>query len=305
MAKHTFYQLDVFTDTPLTGNPLAVFLEPEEFSDATMQAIAREMNLSETAFVSASDTATRRVRFFTPAAEIPLAGHPTIGTWWLLAELGALDVPDEGTVRLTQETGAGVLPLDIHLEGGKPTEVAMIQPLPDFGPLVADRERLGAALGGDGTTVEDQPTAQVVATAFPQLMIPIASLETLQDLPSGGMGGSLASLLRECGTDCAMCYSLDTVDPDATVHCRMFAPGLGVPEDPATGSAAGALASYLVWHGIVPPHDGVGTVVVEQGLEIGRPSRIRAEIVVGNGGEITEVRVGGQAVTIITGEVTL
>jgi len=305
MATHKFYQLDVFTDTPLAGNPLAVFPDGGDFADATMQAIAREMNLSETVFVFASDAATRRVRFFTPAAEIPLAGHPTIGTWWLLAELGALDVPADGTVRITQETGAGVLPVDIRLEGGRPTEVAMTQPLPDFGGLVADRERLGTALGGDGATVAEHPTAQVVATALPQLMIPVESLATLQDLPSGGSGGTLATLLREHGTDCAMCYSLDTVDSGATVHCRMFAPGLGVPEDPATGSAAGALACYLVWHGIVPPHDGVGTVVVEQGLEIGRPSRIHAEIVVGNGGEITEVRVGGQAVTIITGELTL
>jgi trans-2,3-dihydro-3-hydroxyanthranilate isomerase len=305
MSKHTFHQLDVFTDTPLAGNPLAVFPEAAGFTDTTMQAIAREMNLSETAFVFDSDKATKRVRFFTPAAEIPLAGHPTIGTWWLLAELGALDVPQNGTVRLTQETGAGILPVDIHLESGAPTEVAMTQPLPDFGALVADRERLGTALGGSGTTVEEQPTAQVVATALPQLMVPIGSLETLQGLPSGGMGGSLTAFLREFGTDCAMCYSLDTVDPDATVHCRMFAPGLGVPEDPATGSAAGALASYLVWHGIVSPHDGVGTVVVEQGLEIDRPSRIHAEIAVGHGGEITEVRVGGRAVTIITGEVTL
>ena len=305
MSTHKFFQLDVFTDTPLAGNPLAVFPEDEGFSDATMQDIAREMNLSETVYVSESQSATKRVRFFTPTAELPLAGHPTIGTWWLLGELGALDLPRDGTVRLTQETGAGVLPVDIHVEAGAPSEVSMIQPLPDFGPLVADRSRLGTALGGNEATVSEQPTAQVVATALPQLMVPVASLDALQRLPSGGMGGNLASLLTEFGTDCAMCYTLDTVDPTATVHCRMFAPGLGVPEDPATGSAAGALASYLVWHGIVPPHDGVGTVVVEQGLEIARPSRIHAEIAVGIGGEITEVRVGGQAVTIITGEVTL
>ena len=171
MSKHTFYQLDVFTGTPLAGNPLAVFPEAAGFSDTTMQAIAREMKLSETACVFDSDKATKRVRFFTPAAEIPLAGHPTIGTWWLLAELGALDIPQNGTVRLTQETGAGILPVDIYLESGAPTEVAMTQPLPDFGALVADRERLGTALGGSGTTVEEQPTAQVVATALPQLMV--------------------------------------------------------------------------------------------------------------------------------------
>jgi trans-2,3-dihydro-3-hydroxyanthranilate isomerase len=305
MRKHTFFQLDVFTDTPLAGNPLAVFPDGGGFDDATMQAIAREMNLSETAFVSDSSRATQRVRFFTPAAEIPLAGHPTIGTWWLLAELGALDLPDNDTVRLTQETGAGVLPVDIHLEEGAPVEVAMMQPLPDFGPFVEDRERLGAVLGGDAGTISEEPAPQVVGTALPQLMVPIASLQTLQRLPSGGTGASLAALLREFGTDCAMCYTVDTIDPDATVHCRMFAPGLGVPEDPATGSAAGALASYLAWHGIVPPHNGIASVVVEQGLEINRPSRIHAEIAVGIGGEITEVRVGGRAVTIIHGEVTL
>ncbi len=305
MPTYEFHQLDVFTDTPLTGNPLAVFPNAEGLSDATMQSLAREMNLSETAFVTASNKATKRVRFFTPAAEIPLAGHPTIGTWWLLAEMGELDLLEDNTVRITQDTGAGVLPVDIHARGGLPIGVAMIQPLPNFGSLVTDRDRLDAALGGTGETVPGKPTPQVVATALPQLMVPIATLAALQALPSGGTGTTLAAFLRELGTDCAMCYSTDTVDPDATVHCRMFAPGFGVPEDPATGSAAGALACYLVWHGIVPPHDGVATVVIEQGLEIGRPSRIDVEIAVGNGGEITEVRVAGQAVKLISGEVTL
>ena len=171
----------------------------------------------------------------------------------------------------------------------------------------APKPGLTAALGGQANDaiVGDTPHPQVVATALPQLIIPITSLAGIQSLPSGGAGGDLAKLLREMGTDCAMCFSLDTVDADATVHCRMFAPALGVPEDPATGSAAGALAAYLVWHGVVPPHDGVAKIVVEQGLEIGRPSRIHAEIAVGNGGEITDVRVGGRAVTIIVGEVTL
>jgi trans-2,3-dihydro-3-hydroxyanthranilate isomerase len=305
MSTHRFYQLDVFADTPLAGNPLAVFPDGDGFSDDVMQALAREMNLSETSFVTNSDRATKRVRFFTPTAEIPLAGHPTIGTWWLLVELEMLDIPRDGTVRVTQETGGGVLPVDLCLSDGTPTQITMTQPLPEFGALVSDVAQLGRVLGGDEHTVPEHPIAQVVATALPQLMVPIASLETLQELPSGGTGGNLAAYLRDLGTDCAMCYTVDTVDPDATVHCRMFAPGLGVPEDPATGSAAGALASYLVWHGIVAPHDGVGTVVVEQGLEIGRPSSIHAEIVVGNGGEIHEVQVGGQAVTIISGEVTL
>ena len=181
----------------------------------------------------------------------------------------------------------------------------MTQALPDFGAMVEDHARLGAALGGNGDTVLANPTPQIVATALPQLMIPIASLDLLQSLPSAGTGNNLATILREFGTDCAMCYTMDTVSEEATVHCRMFAPGLGVPEDPATGSASGALGCYLVWHGIVHPHDGLATIIVEQGLEIGRPSRIHVEIAVGNGGEITEVRVGGRAVRIMVGEVTL
>lgn len=136
MPTYEFHQLDVFTNTPLAGNPLAVFPYAEGLSDGTMQSLAREMNLSETVFVTDSDKATKRVRFFTPAAELPLAGHPTIGTWWLLAEMGVLELPEDDTVRITQDTGAGVLPVDISVKGGVPTDVAMTQPLPDFGTLM-------------------------------------------------------------------------------------------------------------------------------------------------------------------------
>ncbi|MBI4500416.1 MAG: PhzF family phenazine biosynthesis protein [Gemmatimonadetes bacterium] len=305
MAHHRFYQLDVFTRTPLAGNALAVFPDARDLRAETMQALAREMNLSETTFVTPSAGATRQVRFFTPAAEIPLAGHPTIGTWWLLAERKLIDLPENGEVAVTQETGAGILPVRITMSGGRPTRVVMTQTLPQFGESVADRAELGRALGGDGRTVPKTPAPQVVSTALPQLMVPIKSLPVLRGLPSGGTGITLAALLRTYGSDCAMCYTLETESPEATVHCRMFAPGLGVPEDPATGSAAGALGCYLVWHNIVRPHGGVARIVIEQGLEINRPSLIQVEITVGNGGEITEVRVGGDAVTVIEGEVRL
>ena len=305
MSAHTFHQLDVFTRRPLAGNPLAVFPDGTGLDAATMQRLAREMNLSETTFVLPSSVATRRVRFFTPAAEIPLAGHPTIGTWWFLAESGALQLTANGTTRVTQETGAGVLPVDIETRDGKPTRVVMTQAEPQFGEPVAGRAKLAKALGGAAGLLPRQPAPQVVSTALPQLMVPIRSLEQLRALPSGGAGMALATLLRAAGTDCAMCYTKETVDPTATLHCRMFAPGLGVPEDPATGSAAGALGCYLVWHGVLRPHDGVAGLVIEQGLEIDRPSRIEVEVAVGNGGEITSVRVGGDAITVISGEVRL
>jgi trans-2,3-dihydro-3-hydroxyanthranilate isomerase len=305
VSRHQFYQLDVFTSTPLAGNALAVFPDSRGLTTETMQAVAREMNLSETTFVLPSSSATKWVRFFTPLAEVPLVGHPTIGTWWLLAEKRLIEVPNDGEVTVTQQTGAGVLPVRITMSAGRPTRVVMTQTLPQFGERVADRVRLGRALGGDGRTVVRHPSPQVVSTGLPQLMIPITSLSVLRSLPSGGTGTSLASFLTAHGTDCAMCYTEETESPEATVHCRMFAPGLGVPEDPATGSAAGALGSYLVWHQVVRPHGGSARIVVEQGIEIRRPSRIQVEISVGNGGEITEVRVGGEAITVIEAEVHL
>ncbi len=305
MSAYRFFQLDVFTDRRLAGNPLAVFADAQGLEPDRMQALAREMNLSETTFVTESKRATRRVRFFTPTAEIPLAGHPTIGTWWVLAELGHLELPSSGTVRVTQETGRGILPVEIVCVDGAPSLVWMTQAAPEFGNEVRDVATLATVLGGEPDAILPKPAPRVVSTALPQLMVPIRSLDVLRALPSGGMGGELASLLRSLETDCAMCYTTETESPDATVHCRMFAPGLGVPEDPATGSAAGALGCYLVRSGGVLPKEGVARIAVEQGIEIGRPSRINVEVTVGGTNEITHVRVGGRAVTVIEGEVRL
>ena len=303
-TTHRFYQLDVFTRTPLAGNPLAVFPDARGLDAGTMQALAREMNLSETTFVTPSSVATRRVRFFTPAAEIPLAGHPTIGTWWLLAELGAVpELPTDGSGQVTQETGRGVLAVDVILAGGRPAEVTMRQALPEFGHVVDDRAALAAALGGDAALLADGPAPQVVSTALPQLMVPVRSRAALTALPSGGAGGGLAAFLRRIGTDCAMLFVPDREGSRAIAWCRMFAPGLGVPEDPATGSAAGALGAYCVRHGLLPARGEV-SLVVHQGHEIGRPSRI-AVTVRSAGAEVTEVRVGGSAVRVIEGQVSL
>lgn len=305
MPTHRFYQIDVFTRSPLAGNALAVFPDAEGLSAHQMQALAREMNLSETTFVFPSEAATRRVRFFTPAAEIPLAGHPTIGTWWTLAELGRLDLPENGSGTVTQETGAGVLPVHVRMAGGAPEEVTMVQAQPQFGATVEDVGALAEALGGGPDLVANRPPPQVVSTALPQLMVPVASLDALAALPVGGSGGRLVELLRRYGTDCVMLYTRETRSPDATVHCRMFAPGLGVPEDPATGSAAGALGAYLVHHRAVELTSGSARIVVEQGIEIGRPSRIAVTVEVHGDGAVAEVRVGGEAVTVIEGQVRL
>lgn len=304
MRRYRFYQLDVFTSTPLSGNPLAVFPQPEGLDPPTMQALAREMNLSETTFVFPSSVATRHVRFFTPAAEIPLAGHPTIGTWWLLGELGLPGLLRDGTTRLTQETGRGVLPVDVRLAGGRPVDVTMTQSLPEFGAEVSDLDALGAAIGADRHAIDDAPPPQVVSTALPQLMVPLRSRAVLARLPSGGAGAALTDLLRRSGTDCAMLYAL-AGGGEVTAHCRMFAPGLGVTEDPATGSAAGALGAHLVRHGRVRAESGIAAMTFDQGHEVGRPSRIRVAVAVDGAGEITRVQVGGAAVRVIEGDVTI
>jgi trans-2,3-dihydro-3-hydroxyanthranilate isomerase len=302
MPSWSFHQLDVFTTTPLAGNALAVFPDARGLAAPTMQALAREMNLSETTFVFPSDAATRHVRFFTPTAEIPLAGHPTIGTWWALAELDQVPgLPTDGTGTVTQETGQGVLPVAITRAGGKPVRVVMTQARPTFRTTVPDISALARAVG-DGGALVTEPAPQVVSTALPQLMAGVRSVERLAALPSGGGGGDLARLLRTLDTDCVMLWAPPV---GGRVRCRMFAPGFNIPEDPATGSAAGALGAYLVRHGVVRPVDGVVALTVEQGGEIGRPSLIDVRVTVGDDGAIDGVTVGGQAVQVITGTVTL
>ncbi len=305
MPLYPFYQLDVFTRDPLRGNPLAVFPHAEGLDTQTMQALAREMNLSETTFVTPSRRATRKIRFFTPTAEIPLAGHPTIGTWWLLAELGEVVLPPDGNTEVSQETGRGVLPVRLEASRGALRRVIMSQPLPQWGVTVDELEPLAQALGCSPGDLVGRPLPQVVGTALPQLMVQLESGATLGQLPSGGRGSELAALLRNYGTDCVMCFYLERAGTETVVGARMFAPGLGVPEDPATGSAAGALGCYLVRHGIAQPVRGKATILVLQGREIGRPSEIEVEIGVGTNGGIASVLVGGAAVTVIRGEVRL
>jgi len=305
MADLTFFQVDVFTSRRLEGNPLAVFPDATGLDARTMQALAREMNLSETTFVTPSESATRRVRFFTPSAEIPLAGHPTIGTWWLLAERGLIDVPPHGGIHVTQETGAGILPVELEMQDRHPSRVVMTQARPEFGPEDTDPASLADALGAHPADLAQHPLPGIVSTALPQLMVPFVSRRALEALPSGGAGGALVEHLRSVGTNCAMCYWLEDAGHDAAARCRMFAPGLGVPEDPATGSAAGALGAYLVRHGLVKDPSDTTRVTVHQGYEIGRASRIDVDVDTSPKGTIQAVRVGGEAVTVIEGRVHL
>ncbi|MCW5961452.1 MAG: PhzF family phenazine biosynthesis protein [Pyrinomonadaceae bacterium] len=305
MGSLKFFQLDVFTNTPFAGNPLAVFPECGELESEKMQVIAREMNLSETVFVQGSEKALRKLRIFTPKQELPLAGHPVVGTWNLLAQLGIVSV-DGKSVTVEQELLAGVLPVDIEFENGKPTIVTMTQAKFEPGKIAADRgviKDLAAALGileSDICADADLPV-QAVSTGIYSLAVPVRSLDALSTCRINS--SLLAEVYLAYGAIGCYPFTFETKEKSSKVHARFFAPDDGIPEDPATGSAAGALAGYLIHHGAIEPEsDGHARFTIEQGDFMGRPSRIFAEVK-GAKGNIEKVRIGGRSCLVATGEV--
>jgi trans-2,3-dihydro-3-hydroxyanthranilate isomerase len=307
MRSYRFVQVDVFTDTPFGGNPLAVFPEAEGLTGEEMQQLAREMNLSETTFVlpPQAPAADFKVRIFTPAREVPFAGHPVVGTHWTLAHLGLVEL-QEPVTHVCFELGVGVLPADLYVNEGKVRRVVMTQGRPTFHAVLEDVQDLALGLGlpQEAIGVADLPV-QVVSTGLPQMMVPVRSLADVQGLDAAEL--NVAALNRACrrvGTECAMVFTPETERPEATVHVRMFAPLLGVPEDPATGSANGALGAYLVHHRAVALTEPTTRIVSEQGAEMGRPSTVYVEVD-HHDQEITAVRVGGAVVPVIEGAARL
>ena len=315
MKEYRFHQVDVFTGRPFGGNPLAVFPEAEGLTDEEMQCLAREMNLSETTFVLPAQApgADFKVRIFTPAKVMPFAGHPVVGTHWVLAHLGRVELQEPvTTVRF--ELGVGVLPAELQVSSGRVERVVMTQDRPSFLTILdaAQVAELCVGLGlPDESITETGLPAQVVSTGVPQMMVPIRSLAEVQALDAGRLNvAALGRVCRAVQTDCVLVFALETENPESAVHVRMFAPLLGVPEDPATGSANGALGAYLVHHAAESPAllraiavaEPTTYIVSEQGAEIGRPSTLHIEVD-RSGEEITAVRVGGQVVPVAEGTV--
>lgn len=310
MPDYHFLQLDVFTDRAFCGNPLAVFPDAEGIPDDQMGKIAREMNLSETVFVLKpdSDEALRHLRIFTPAREIPFAGHPIVGTWAALADEGVVPLPDggNGLQRIFHEVGIGVLPVDIEFKDGKPVQVIMTQGAFEIINEIDDaheQAEVARALGLNREDLDENLPIQVITTGLSCLAVPIRSLADLRDIRVN------ASLLAEIytrhgGTGCHA-FSRETLEVGASrAHARFFAPADNIPEDPATGSACGALGAYLIHHGALSlePEAGRYRFVIEQGDFINRPSRIHLDVK-GEAGRVEEVKVGGSAVLVARGEV--
>ncbi len=304
MRTYRFFQVDVFTDRPFGGNPLAVFPEAEGLSDREMQQLAKEMNLSETTFVlpPVDARADFKVRIFTPGTEIPFAGHPVLGTHFVLTQLGRIRLQSPVT-RIHQELKVGVLPVDLYVQDGQVQRVTMTQGQPEFLDTYDDLPKLAAALNVDVDEIAaTQLPVQVVSTGFPQMMIPVRSLQSVQNA-----GPNVAALLEIGPTmsiSCFMLWTRETLSPTCTVHTRMFAPALGILEDPATGSASGGLGAYLIQHGVVQPGRPTAEMISEQGYEIDRPSTVYIEVD-GEPNAITAVRVGGQVSPLIEGVVRL
>lgn len=309
---YRFVQLDVFTDQPFCGNPLAVFPEAEGLTDERMQQIAREMNLSETVFVlpPEAEGVLRRLRIFTPSSELPFAGHPVVGTWNCLAREGVVPVPEngDGCVKIKQEVGIGTLPVEIEFKDGEPVRVVMTQGKFEIRGEIEDGQEqaeIARALGLAREDLDETLPIQAVSTGNTMLLVPVRSLADLghcrPNLPLLDEVIARSNFAEANATGCYV-FTRETIEVgDARAHARFFV-GMNIGEDPATGSAAGPLGGYLVHHDAagVDPVAGVYKFVIEQGDFIQRPSRIGLEVK-GEPGKVEEVRVGGTSVVIALG----
>ncbi len=291
--KRRLYTLDVFTSKPYAGNPLAVVTDGDGLSTRTMQAIAKEMNLAETVFVQkpTSDRALARLRIFTTQEELPLAGHPVIGTWFLLAELGVVPARD-GTVHVWQQTGAGVLPVEIEFDGGRPLCVTMTQRAARFQRPRISKPALAAALGLKVSDFDPSLPFEMVSTGIFNLMVPLKRRETLRKIRPNPQ--ALLDAMGGNGT-VAYCFALGQ---RGEAYARGMLPW-AIQEDPATGSAGGSLAAYLVHHGRLEARK---PLEILQGVEMGRPSRIYAFVLPLEQGKLVPL-VRGAAVRIVEGTI--
>ncbi len=288
--KRRLYQLDVFTRTPFAGNPLAVITDGDGLSSRRMLDIAREMNLSETVFVQkpANAQALARLRIFTTHGELKLAGHPVIGTWFLLAQLGVVPA-QQGPVHVWQQTGAGLLPVEISFRDARPERVTMQQKPAEFRNDRISRKALARALGLGPNDISSELPVESVSTGIFNLMVPVVKRATLSRIAADPQ--ALRAALHGADT-VAYCFALGKPG-------QAFARGMlswNLYEDAATGSAAGSLGAYLVRHEKLKAGE---PLTIAQGVEMGRSSRIGVVVEEKRGKSVP--RVSGAAVVVVEG----
>lgn len=303
MPRYRYFTTDVFTNVPFGGNQLAVFPDARGIPEHRLQDVTREFNYSETTFVypPTDPQHTRQVRIFTPGAEVPFAGHPTVGTAHVLASIGEIALTGD-TTHIVFEEGVGAVPVVIRSANGVPTFAQLsVTKLPEIGPPPPERTILAALLGLETDDLLDGTwSAQALSSGLPFVLVPVrhrgavARAHIIIDAWKDALAGSWASEV--------FVFALDAERPGSDVHARMFAPALNVPEDPATGSACAALGGYLAARN--PLRDGLLHWRVEQGFEMGRPSILEVEVDVADG-TVTGVRVGGSSVLVCEGTMAI
>jgi trans-2,3-dihydro-3-hydroxyanthranilate isomerase len=289
-------QVDAFTTHPLQGNPCAVVMDADGLSDSVMQAIAREMNLSETAFVLDSKVADFGARYFTPAEEIPMAGHPTIATIFALVDTGRIILNDAIT-SITLELRVGPIPVDIYAPQGRVEQIVMSQKPPQFLTTYDPAEVL-PVFGLKADEVLPGVPVQTVSTGTPQLMIAVRDLDTLRRIQVNGP--AYAALRKRADFFSPHIFCLQGATPAGQTFARHFGTPPDTLEDPFTGSATGGMGAYLWHYGLIDQP----RFVAEQGHWMGRPGIGYVEVV-GSPDHIQTVRVGGAAVTVLRGQLEI
>lgn len=274
MPSYRYLHLDVFTDRPFEGNQLAVFPEAQGLEAPTLQLMTKEMNFSECTFILPPEAeGDVRMRIFTPAEEMPMAGHPTIGSTFALAQLGIIE---PGRQTFTFELPVGLTPVELEWEENRLSFAWMTQPLPAYGPVAAAPGELAAALQIDPAAVMDLPVEEV-SCGVPFFFVPLRSRKAVDQAEPDRLAIQRFFEEHKLAPRALFLFTLEEGADEATAYSRMFAPLLGIAEDPATGGASGPLGCYLVKHGLVPP-DRARHFVSLQGVKMGRASRIHVSV---------------------------
>ncbi|HOO62807.1 MAG TPA: PhzF family phenazine biosynthesis protein [Synergistaceae bacterium] len=298
MPSFELLQVDAFTNTPLGGNPCAVVMEADSLSEKEMLMIAKEMNLSETAFTVSSENADFGARYFTPAGEIPFAGHPTVATIIALETAGFLEMPSgAGSREISLELSVGNIPILLERDKNQKLRVTMTQNTPEFLRTYRAEDVMPCLSLSKEDVVEDVPL-QTVSTGTPQLMVPLRSHRALRlatpDLPS------FAKLVKQSDFSSIHLFCMGGMTPRGTTAARHFSPPPEVLEDPFTGSATGSMAAYL-WHYELIDNP---VFLAEQGHWLSRPGEAVVEIL-GDPKNIEGIKVGGGGITVFRGQLTL
>lgn len=304
MKTARYVRVDVFADRPFGGNPLAVFPEAQDLTSEEMQLLAKEMNLSETTFVlppTKGSGADFRVRIFVPDMEIPYAGHPTLGTFYVLAKEGKIRLKDPVTIA-KMEVKAGIMPVEIHSRNGKITKVVTVQNRPEFMRVFENAGPFADALSLSPSDLDTtKMPIQLVSTGLPWVIVPVKSRVAVEK--ASGNAQAFAEAIKPLPKGVVDLYvtCLDPLEKSSTTHSRGFSlVSRSIVEDPATGSASGCLGAYLVSNGLVPVKETT-RIVNEQGYEIGRPSKIDIEVSTRPDRGIEAVRVGGTVIHMMDG----